>query len=355
MRLIPVKYYSPAYGLGNAGVRTNKDQTGAAPTVTAANNGLSLSGTTAQIGQAVGAVGNPAALLNDREIPLGGNDFAIGISGDRRLLIDVANSIYQFGDIDGGAGSETHFTIDDANREARIKSLGLNFLFIDVDNNNHGIGDLDGGATGTKVIAQGSTSTAYLNGAFTKMGDVESGGNDFVLTVNDSGSIAHIKKAANHFFLVEIPLGVYQLGDIDGSQNGTFFEISDTNQAVKISSGGSDYMSINITTGLYGFGDFDGSNNGTAITIDDGTGNIQLFAGTLTNAATALLDAATKTFSVVFNGGAGQGGIKTNAPSATGAGLWLLGKNVAAAVAFDATQYIETMIDGVVYKLALAV
>lgn len=44
---------------------------GGSGTLTAANQGTSLSGTTVQLGQAVGAVGNPATLTSNREIPVG--------------------------------------------------------------------------------------------------------------------------------------------------------------------------------------------------------------------------------------------------------------------------------------------
>lgn len=57
MSLSIIKY--PSSGGGGGG------------TLTDANNGLSLSGTIAQLGQAVGAVGNPAELVDNREIPLG--------------------------------------------------------------------------------------------------------------------------------------------------------------------------------------------------------------------------------------------------------------------------------------------
>lgn len=47
-------------------------------------------------------------------------------------------------------------------------------------------------------------------------------------------------------------------------------------------------------------------------------------------------------------------GIQTADPG-SGAGVWRLGVEVAAAVAFDATRYIEVDINGTVYQLALAV
>lgn len=49
------------------------------------------------------------------------------------------------------------------------------------------------------------------------------------------------------------------------------------------------------------------------------------------------------------------GYLQSGQPSATGAGKWLLGKKVAAAVVLDAANYIEVSIDGVVYKLGIVV
>jgi hypothetical protein len=47
-------------------------------------------------------------------------------------------------------------------------------------------------------------------------------------------------------------------------------------------------------------------------------------------------------------------GIKTEQPSASGAGDWKLGKLVTAAVTADTTRYVEVSVDGVVYKLIVA-
>jgi hypothetical protein len=61
-------------------------------TVTAANDGVSLTGTTVKLGQAVGALGNPAALLEDREIPLAGHSLIVSqIGGD---LVSVPTSFF---------------------------------------------------------------------------------------------------------------------------------------------------------------------------------------------------------------------------------------------------------------------
>lgn len=57
-------------GIGVISIATNQRVELPTPaTVTAANEGLSLSGTTVQLGQAVGAVGSPATITADREIP----------------------------------------------------------------------------------------------------------------------------------------------------------------------------------------------------------------------------------------------------------------------------------------------
>lgn len=49
-----------------------------------------------------------------------------------------------------------------------------------------------------------------------------------------------------------------------------------------------------------------------------------------------------------------NGSIRTGNPG-LGQGAWLLGQRQAAAVAFDNTQYLEVNVDGVVYRVALAV
>lgn len=57
-------------GIGVISITTNQRRDLPTPaTVTAADQGLSLTGTTVRLGQAVGAVGNPAQVNADREIP----------------------------------------------------------------------------------------------------------------------------------------------------------------------------------------------------------------------------------------------------------------------------------------------
>lgn len=62
---------------------------GGGGTLTAANNGTSLSSTTVQLGQAVAAVGDPAILLSHREIPMGNFTLSLNASAAQ------SNNIFQ--------------------------------------------------------------------------------------------------------------------------------------------------------------------------------------------------------------------------------------------------------------------
>jgi hypothetical protein len=55
------------------------------------------------LGQDVGAVGNPAVLLSNREIPMNGNSFTLGVAGDRHFIVDPATRHYVLGSIDAAA------------------------------------------------------------------------------------------------------------------------------------------------------------------------------------------------------------------------------------------------------------
>jgi len=65
-------------------------------TLTAANNGLSVTGTTAQLGNDVG--GTAAQLLNNREIPLNGFDINYSVGGVARSQIEDDGSVRSFMD-----------------------------------------------------------------------------------------------------------------------------------------------------------------------------------------------------------------------------------------------------------------
>lgn len=71
----------------------------AAGTLTGADNGLSVSGANAVLGQDVGQSGNPGALISNREIPMGGNSLSLGNAADTQnfsfILVNDEFTIFQ--------------------------------------------------------------------------------------------------------------------------------------------------------------------------------------------------------------------------------------------------------------------
>jgi len=61
------------------------------PSTLASNNGLSITGKNVQLGQSIGASGSPAALSNDREIPL--NGFNTNFSGNGKIGIGTTSPL----------------------------------------------------------------------------------------------------------------------------------------------------------------------------------------------------------------------------------------------------------------------
>jgi len=117
----------PAYGLGNAGVRSNKVPTAPAATVTAANNGTSLSATTVQLGQSIGAVGNPAVLLSNREIPTSAFFLSITSSSTTATLVLNNTTASTNAALDvNQTGSGTGIEVNSISREAIIAQSNNN-------------------------------------------------------------------------------------------------------------------------------------------------------------------------------------------------------------------------------------
>src|ERR1700693_1537927 len=85
--------------------------------ITSANNGLSVDPVSGKIvlGQDIGQAGDPAQLLNAREIPMKGFPFSFTDNGAGNLffLIDSANSLYELGDINS-VNNGTFLQINDA-------------------------------------------------------------------------------------------------------------------------------------------------------------------------------------------------------------------------------------------------
>lgn len=122
------------FGFGNAGSSSDDES------VTAANNGLSLSGATVTLGQEIDEAGNPAALSSSREIPLGANAIRFSSAG---LVPDFISQITIFGytvqgdstlapisiGVQDTSGSLIKLTVDQATLRPLISVTGYDVTF----------------------------------------------------------------------------------------------------------------------------------------------------------------------------------------------------------------------------------
>lgn len=112
--------------------------------ITGANNGLSSTGTDAQLGQDLGAIGDPAALLNNRKIPLSG--FSIDWLGN--IIEEKLDDTLGQWKVSGI--NEASLLMDDANKLLQFEvGAGLQFLYIDPLNSTYWIGDIPGAIDST--------------------------------------------------------------------------------------------------------------------------------------------------------------------------------------------------------------
>jgi hypothetical protein len=154
-----------------------------APTVTGANNGVSLSATNVQLGQDVGAAGDPAALLNSREVPLAGFDFALGSVGSRKLFINNAAGLYFFGDVDDSANG-LKFIVGDSFSTFLMSSAVENFFSID--------------AVNRRIVLSFSMIGLEMDETVPRavLGDTQQINNGNILVVDDAASLIEITNNA---------------------------------------------------------------------------------------------------------------------------------------------------------------
>ncbi len=179
-----------SFGLANIGF-TNNTVTNAAPAVpvTGANNGLSVSGNNAQIGQTIGAAGDPAQLLSNREVPLKG--FSLDFLGNNvQLFIDDANKQISLGDTIGG-NNGTYIFLDDNTGEIAMGDFGgigsSGYMYFDTINYYY---EIDFGSASTFRLDQGSDLYA--------LGPINAG-NQTQVRVKDTPQTIELR-AGNGFF-----------------------------------------------------------------------------------------------------------------------------------------------------------
>lgn len=175
---------------------------------TSADNGLSVDPGSGRIvlGQDVGAVGNPAILLSNREIPMGGFSFELvnGVGAAKQFSVDPANGLYQLGDI-SGVGNGLALYIDDTGNTVEI-GIGLFIdpnLEIDRVNSLYGLGDVYGNFNGCSWVAWDQSNVSYGT-----------------VTINGAAGVRGLE-------LVGDPFNQFAIGDVGFNQNRTEVRVDD--------------------------------------------------------------------------------------------------------------------------------
>ena len=235
--------------------RQNKNAPPAsAATVTAANNGLSLSGTTAQLGQAIGAVGDPAILINNREIPMAAFSFTMRDGANPVFIVDpdAVFPRYAIGDL-GQVNDLSYLDIDRNNVKIACGGTGAIAM-----------GDVDGYGTGLgmSIVTAGVQPGFFMMDNFGEIYFAISFLNDTYVFGDDSDNVNGGKllihndatKSINLFF---------------GIGNQTGLSIADAGGNISASSNlGMGYI-IDGSLGTAQFGDVGLVNNSTNLLIDD--------------------------------------------------------------------------------------
>lgn len=197
--------------------------------LTSADNGLSVDPITGRIVLGNDAALFTAALLSNRDLPLGAFKFDWLNGTNRQFSINPTLRLYQIGDIDA-AGSGGSLVIDDING------------FLDLGSNVAPGGVLELDFTGEALQFFGSTGTYLsLSGTtdFYSIGDVFATNNGTVININDdlafklitlkadNGVVAIDGATASKYMWLDIPSGLYSIGDIDAAANGTTLKVDD--------------------------------------------------------------------------------------------------------------------------------
>lgn len=196
-----------------------------------ADNGLTAStSTNVQLGQNVGAVGDPGKLLNNREIPMDGKSFVMHDSNARQFMVSPSATFGEWGlgDIDQ-VGDCAYLSIASSFPSA----FGFSRL---VGPASVAIGDLDG--------YNGGTSFA---------------------TIGNNGGQPRIVGGweGNEYFHLSFSQKVYMMGDLNGDLNGWQLQIRDNDQRAYLGTafGTGTQISLDGSSGrgLFSFSDVTGS------------------------------------------------------------------------------------------------
>lgn len=361
-------------GQGNISFKGLQTPSGAPFAAGSADNGLSVDPVTGRIVLGNDTAGILAALLNDREIPMNTHNILLTESA-----LPTTRTI-----LNGGSVSTSE---DISGYSAQLNSNG----FLLAIGDSAGVPSSPGGrvrmqdlfvpggaewsignANGALIAIEPNTLNRYLELDFLNFqrylfGDIDGSLNGTRLELFDGVPNAALRTTAGNMLLLDQSTGSYKLGDIDTTQNATLFAIDDANQVAAIEGGAFTGLVTDFATGRYEFGNISGGSQ-TRLDIDDALLLIDAKVGANNmlhlDQASALyeigdVDAANNSTKIRIDDTSqdiafiATGGISTSDPGA-GQGQWLLGKVQAGAVALDAANYVETLIDGATVKLLKA-
>ena len=217
--------------------------------------------------------------------------------------------------------------------------LGLNPLLHDTDLNLDGFIFTAKDAFANNCFVLDTVNNIFVLGFSFAPGSNSKGLN---LSINDNAFVEQLTVYDDYgsFLFLDATNKQYTIGGIGGLSNGTQMHINDSATSMEFVFGaGIKMLWLDGLNHFYSLGDINNTNGGVYLNIIDDpfTGNFDFLKNT----------------GSLFNIDA-NGGIKTAEPSPNGAGRYRLGKVLAGAVVFDATQYIEVVIDTNTYKIAIA-
>jgi len=228
------------------------------------------------LGQDVGAVGDPAQLLNNREIPLKG--FALELLGNViSESINDTTGIYQV-----------------------TEALGNPGLYVDWINRDFGFGDFFAAHNGINLELNDFIQRVFL-------GDSNSINNGTFLKIDDAVQTFEVFMGAGSQQLELDPTNdTYWLGDIPGTYNSTYVYI-DT-RSFEIAGGTDPMISGDKIVGRYLFGDIANQKNGLTLHLDDAAGrfiinNFATNSAVVINGVLGFTGTVTPVTSITVNGG----------------------------------------------------
>lgn len=225
--------------------------------VNSANNGLSIDPITGKIvfGQSVGAVGDPAQLLNSREIEQNFFNIEFKNTGNQKFIDLSPGNISMFDLTGTGNGS-----------------IGI----------NAGSDHADIGMTGFSVTpGQTATTLSFANQAFP-------GSSQYAIEHDDLNVLNTSAPVNPPVGTLLFPNANFKIGPMVSTDSGYKFQVSATNAPLAQFTDliGNQFLKIDPVTGSYQLGDIDGSSNNTFIDIDDSLSTINL------NAANSIFSSA---------------------------------------------------------------